>query len=62
VSLDSLMRASFPAPGDAERVRALFEADVGVDRMGLALERVDGEVHLTYPVSIIAGTKAASRR
>jgi SAM-dependent methyltransferase len=59
VSLDTLMRASFPAPGDAERVRALFEADVGVDRMGLGLERIEGIVHLTYPVSIVSGTKAA---
>ena len=59
VSLEALMRASFPAPGDAERVRALFEADVGADRMGLALERVDGVVHLTYPVTIVSGAKAA---
>ena len=59
VDLDSLLRASFPAPGDAERVRALFEADVGADRMGLALRRERGAIVLNYPVTIVAGLKAA---
>jgi hypothetical protein len=53
------MRASFPNAGNAERVRALFEADTGVDRMGLGLRRADGIITLTYPVAIVAGTKAA---
>jgi SAM-dependent methyltransferase len=59
VDLDRLMRSSFPAPGDAERVRALFESDVGVDRMGLGLRREGSVITLTYPVSIVAGSKGA---
>lgn len=59
IDLERLMRASFPNAGDAERVRALFEADVGADRMGLALRREGGAITLTYPVAIVSGTKAA---
>ena len=59
VDLDTLMRASFPAPGDVERVRAAFEADLGVDRMGLGLRREQGVIALSYPVTIVAGLKAA---
>jgi ubiquinone/menaquinone biosynthesis C-methylase UbiE len=59
IDLDRLLRSSFPAPGDAERVRALFEADFGVDRMGLGLQREGGMITLCYPVVIVAGSKAA---
>jgi SAM-dependent methyltransferase len=58
VDLERLLRSSFPAPGDAERVRALFEADLGVDRMGLGLQREGGMITLCYPVVIVAGSKA----
>jgi len=58
VELERLMKASFPRPGDAERVRALFEADLGVDRMGLSLMRADG-ISLTYPVLIVSGVTPA---
>jgi hypothetical protein len=59
LDLERLMRSSFPAPGDAQRVRALFEADVGVDRMGLNLRRESGMITLCYPVAIVAGSRAA---
>jgi hypothetical protein len=59
IDLERLLRSSFPDPGNAERVRALFEADVGVDRMGLGLRREGGVITLTYPVSIVAGSKGA---
>jgi SAM-dependent methyltransferase len=59
VGLERLMLASFPAPGNAERVGAMFEADVGFDRMGLSLRREGGVIKLTYPVAIVAGVKGA---
>jgi ubiquinone/menaquinone biosynthesis C-methylase UbiE len=58
VDLERLMLASFPEPGNAERVRAMFEADIGADRMGLSLRREGGMIKLTYPVTIVAGVKA----
>lgn len=57
IDLERLLRSSFPEPGNAERVRAIFEADVGPDRMGLGLQRENGTITLTYPVAIVAGTK-----
>jgi len=59
VELERLMLASFPEPGNAERVRAMFEADVGVDRMGLSLRSEGGVVKLTYPVTIVSGARPA---
>lgn len=58
VDLDRLMKASFPLAGDAERVRAMLEADIGADRMGLGLRRDGGMITLCYPVAIVAGSKA----
>ncbi len=58
VDLDRLMLASFPEPGNAGRVREMFEADVGADRMGLSLRLEGGAIKLTYPVTIVAGVKA----
>jgi SAM-dependent methyltransferase len=57
IDVGRLMRASFPRSGDAERVRAMLEGDVGVDAMGLSLSRDGGEIRLAYPVAIVAGTK-----
>lgn len=59
IDLERLMLSSFPEPGNAERVRAMFEADLGIDRMGLGLKRGDGAITLTYPVTIVAGSKDA---
>jgi hypothetical protein len=57
IDLERLMRASFPRPGEAERVRAMLEADVGVEAMGLSASRNGPEMRLRYPVAIVAGTK-----
>ena len=57
IELSRLMLASFPKAGDAPRVRAMFEADVGADRMGLCLRRKAGDITLSYPVAIVSGVK-----
>jgi len=57
IDVERQMRASFPRPGDAERVRAMLEADIGVDAMGLGLSRNGAEIRLVYPVAIVAGIK-----
>lgn len=59
IDLERLLRASFPAPGNAERVRRMFEADLGADGMGLGLRRAEGGISLTYPVAIVSGAKPA---
>jgi|SRR5579884_2876997 len=56
-SLDAVLKGSFPNPGDAERVRQLFEADLGVDRLGLAADRREGDIHFAYPIVLVVGDK-----
>ena len=59
LTLERLLQASFPKPGDTERVRAIFEADVGVDNLGIGVHRRDGEIQFAYPISVFVGTKTA---
>lgn len=59
--LEELLSGSFPNPGDADRIRALFEADIrsGTDTLGIAARRESGAIHLTYPVVVLAWQKPA---
>jgi SAM-dependent methyltransferase len=57
IDVSRLMRASFPRPGDAGRVRAMLEGDIGVNALGLSLSRNGAETRLAYPVVIVAGMK-----
>ena len=47
---------SLPKAGDAERIHALFDADIraNTDTLGVAARREDGAVVITYPVAVFA--------
>jgi SAM-dependent methyltransferase len=51
--VEGLPSRSFPAPGDADRIRALFAASLVDDALGVGAGRVDGAVHFAYPVAIL---------
>jgi SAM-dependent methyltransferase len=51
--LDGLLSRSFPAPGDEARIRAMFEAAVAGDTLGLAVRRQGGRIRFAYPVAIL---------
>jgi SAM-dependent methyltransferase len=51
--LEGLLSRSFPAPGDDAKVRALFEAAVADDGLGLAVRRQGGHIRFAYPVAIL---------
>jgi ubiquinone/menaquinone biosynthesis C-methylase UbiE len=57
MALETLLAASFPNPGDADRVRRTFADDVGVDRLGVGAHRRDGAVHFAFPIVLLAGRK-----
>src|SRR5262245_17019343 len=59
LELEALLQASFPRPGDAQRVRELIEADVGVNDLGIGVHRVDGAVRFAYPIAVVVGSKPA---
>jgi ubiquinone/menaquinone biosynthesis C-methylase UbiE/GrpB-like predicted nucleotidyltransferase (UPF0157 family) len=58
--LEPVLKGSFPNPGDAERIRRLFEDDLGLDRLGLGVHRRDGNIHFAYPIVILVGYKPSS--
>ena len=61
VALEALLAASFPNPGDGDRIRQTFTDDVGVDRLGVGAHRRGGDIYFAFPIVVIAGrTKSAS--
>ena len=66
MGLEELLGGSFPKPGDADRIRSLFEQEVqeGTDRLGVAASHGGSDdpndpkrtLRLSYPVSILAWT------
>jgi ubiquinone/menaquinone biosynthesis C-methylase UbiE len=59
MELEKQLSASFPNPGDADRIRGLFEADLGVDDLGVGAHREGTEIHFAYPILVVAGEKSA---
>lgn len=55
--VESLLSRSFPASGDADRIRALFEASLADDAMGVGAHRVDRAIHFAFPMAILVATR-----
>jgi hypothetical protein len=58
MELESQLAASFPNPGDEERIRRLVRDDIGIDRLGVGAHMRDDEIHYAYPVTVIIAKKA----
>jgi len=54
--VEGLLSRSFPAPGDADRIRALFEDSLADDALGVGARRFDGAIHFAYPVAILVAS------
>jgi ubiquinone/menaquinone biosynthesis C-methylase UbiE len=55
--IEGLLSRSFPNPGDADRIRAIYEASVADDALDMATRR-DGEtVRLAFPVAVLAARR-----
>jgi len=56
MELEDLLKGSFPGPGDADRIRALFEDEIQNEKHGLGVEayRENGAVQIVYPVTVMA--------
>jgi ubiquinone/menaquinone biosynthesis C-methylase UbiE len=61
MDLEGLLGSSFPKPGNAEKIRALFEEDIRkrTDALGVSASRDNGVVRLTYPIAVMAWRKSA---
>lgn len=56
-NLETHLRASFPRPGDEERIRKIFLEDLGKDDLGLGAHCQGKEIHFAYPIMVIAARK-----
>lgn len=59
VEFETSMKAFFPNPGDSEKIRRLFHADVDKNELGLNVHRKGDALYYVYPVLIVVGKKAA---
>jgi ubiquinone/menaquinone biosynthesis C-methylase UbiE len=59
MDLEDLLASSFPAPGNADKIRALFEEDIQsqADRLGVSVRREKDRVKLTYPIAVLGWRK-----
>jgi ubiquinone/menaquinone biosynthesis C-methylase UbiE len=60
MALETLLAASFPGPGDADRIRQTFADDLGVDWLGVGAHRQEGAIHFAFPIVAIAGRKQSA--
>jgi ubiquinone/menaquinone biosynthesis C-methylase UbiE len=57
--LEQQLKASFPNPGDEEKIREMFKADLELDRMGIDVHLQGNEIHFAVPILIVVGDKIA---
>lgn len=57
MELEKQLKASFPNPGDDEKIREIFRKDIGVNSLGMDAHMVGEEIHFSYPISIYVGCK-----
>ncbi|HEX3135468.1 MAG TPA: class I SAM-dependent methyltransferase, partial [Planctomycetota bacterium] len=58
-AVDALIANSFPEPGGHERLSSLMHADIGVDGLDMDARVVDGDLRMSFPISLVAGTVRA---
>ncbi len=58
IELETQLRASFPAPGDTEKLRAMVTADIGRNGLGIDARRLGDAVVYSVPIGVFTGTKA----
>jgi ubiquinone/menaquinone biosynthesis C-methylase UbiE len=51
--LEGLLARSFPAPGDAERIRQMFVDSLADDGLGMGTHRRGDEIRFAYPVAVL---------
>jgi ubiquinone/menaquinone biosynthesis C-methylase UbiE len=55
--LEQQLKASFPNPGDEEKIREMFKADIMVNHMGINVHLQGNEIHFAVPILVVVGDK-----
>ncbi len=58
IELEVQLKASFPKPGDTERLREMITADIGINEYGINARMANGTVIYTVPIGVFVGKKA----
>ncbi|MEI6209171.1 MAG: methyltransferase domain-containing protein [Desulfuromonadales bacterium] len=61
IELEAQLKASFPKPGDTERLREMITADIGVNEYGINARRANGTIVYTVPIGVFVGEKKARK-
>ncbi len=62
MELENQIEASFPNPGNDEKIREIFRNDIGADKLGVGTHYRGEEIHFAYPITIYVGQKPANDR
>lgn len=57
MELEKQLGASFPNPGDDDKIRDIFKNDINSNSLGIDTHLVGNEIHFSYPISIYVGRK-----
>jgi ubiquinone/menaquinone biosynthesis C-methylase UbiE len=57
-NLKTHLQASFPNPGEREKISKIFREDIGKDDLGVGTHWRDGEIYFAYPIMVLVGRKA----
>jgi hypothetical protein len=55
--MEDLLSRSFPEPGDADRVRQMFEFSLADNALDLNTRRENGQIIYSFPQAIMVSTK-----
>lgn len=59
MELEQQLAASFPRLGDKDKLRQMFQSDIGKDAMGVGVHRMGSEIRFASPILITVGQKVA---
>ena len=62
IELEALLERSFPAPGDVATIRAMFEASLADDGLGMKTYRKDGQIRGAFATAMLCASKPAHGR
>jgi len=57
MELEAQLSASFPNPGDDEKIRRILRDDLGKDDIGYGAHLVGDAIHIAYPIMALVGKK-----
>jgi hypothetical protein len=55
--LENLLQRSFPNPGDEQKIREIFWASAGDDRLGIPVRLQGTAIHYAYPVLVLCSDR-----